>query len=159
MVCIHAKYAEEDDSNYVTFKLAGWKSMSYPASFLARYRRVSQSCCCFCWDLIVLQVLISMGSNMLGFHLLVLHINLVSTQYNWNVLTYPAQASQSTHEHSFRRQQGRQLPTLLVFKVNKPTSLHSKQHAIVKHGGVVLYLITCKDQNAMLEHSCRSPLQ
>lgn len=25
MVCIHAKYAEEDDSNYVTFKLAGWK--------------------------------------------------------------------------------------------------------------------------------------
>jgi hypothetical protein len=96
---------------------------------------------------------------MLGFHLLVLHINLVSTQYDWNVLTYPAQASQSTHEHSFRRQHGRQLPTLLVFKVHKPTSLHSKQHAIVKHGGVVLHLITCKDQNAMLEHSRRSPLQ
>jgi hypothetical protein len=87
---------------------------------------------------------------MLGFHLPVLHIDLASTQYNWNVLTYPAQASQSTREHSFRRQHGRQLPTLLVFKVHKPTSLHSKQHAIVKHGGVVLHLITCKDQNAML---------
>ncbi len=39
-----------------------------------------------------------MESNLFCFHLPVLHINLVSTQYNWNILTDPAHRSRSTHE-------------------------------------------------------------
>lgn len=48
-----------------------------------------------CRNLIVLQFLLHVESNLFGFHLPLLQIHLVSTGYHGNVATYPANISQS----------------------------------------------------------------
>lgn len=42
------------------------------------------------WDFIVLKILLPMEDHLLRFHLPVLHVNLVPTEYNRNVLTHPS---------------------------------------------------------------------
>ncbi len=66
-------------------------SFNIPSKFLGKVLEgFIQVIAALCRNLIVLQFLLHVESNLFGFH-----IHLVSTDYNGNVATYPANISQS----------------------------------------------------------------
>lgn len=82
------------------------------------------------WDFIILQVLLSMKTKLFCFHLMILHINFVSTYHNWDVRTNTIKIHIKIHQETIK--------------------IHDKKN-ITK--------LTGKDHDAMWEHSCKSTLQ
>lgn len=76
-----------------------------------------------------------MESNLLGLHLPVLDINLVSAEHNWDVLTHTAILQQKT----------------LTRDINVQTTIVRGEKSNKKHTG--------KDHGATWEHSCKSTEQ
>lgn len=126
-----------------------WKVTKYiPSKFSGKVKkRLLKVVIALGWDLIVLQILLPVESNLLCFHLPVLHINLVPTKNNWDVFTHSEKATKrcKSIEHNIRK-------LWLEIRKGKTCRFNTNLQRSRCHVGTFLYVNRAVTSNMIIAH-------